>query len=302
MMPRPPAGATVVAPEPKGVRIVAQATTAAQAPRRLGDRVEEAIERRTDVAQEIAEGEASPPPRRRLIKRGIWLAVTCVSLYLVAPGLGDVLGSWDDVARLGAGWLVGMALLQVAVLACLWTLQRLALHTKVWRAVISSQLASNAMSKVAPGGAALGPALQYRMLVESGVKSTHVAGGLTASNLVTFAIVLALPVMAIPAIIRGGVQRTLLEATIVGVAAFLVLASVAAACAISDRPLVWVGATVQRVRNRLRRRAAPLTELPRRLLRERDRILEVLGARWKAAVLAGVGRWGFDYATLLAAL
>ena len=42
--------------------------------------------------------------------------------------------------------------------------------------------------------------------------------------------------------------------------------------------------------------------LPQRLLRERDRLLATLGPRWKRALLATVGRWTFDYLTLLAAL
>jgi uncharacterized membrane protein YbhN (UPF0104 family) len=70
----------------------------------------------------------------------------------------------------------------------------------------------------------------------------------------------------------------------------------------TDRPLAWVGRTAQAIRNRLRRRSPPVTELPDRLLRERDRILETLGPRWHRALLATVGRWTFDYATLLAAL
>ncbi|HET9041423.1 MAG TPA: flippase-like domain-containing protein, partial [Gemmatimonadales bacterium] len=39
-----------------------------------------------------------------------------------------------------------------------------------------------------------------------------------------------------------------------------------------------------------------------RLLAERNRILIVLGRQWWEALLATVGRWAFDYATLLAAL
>src|SRR6185312_5552643 len=80
------------------------------------------------------------------------------------------------------------------------------------------------------------------------------------------------------------------------------LFAVGAICVASDRPLRWVGRLVQRVRNRLRRHSEPLTGLPSRLLRERDRILGTLGPRWKRALLATVGRWAFDYATLLAAL
>ncbi len=56
------------------------------------------------------------------------------------------------------------------------------------------------------------------------------------------------------------------------------------------------------MRNRLRRGAEPLHRLPERLLRERDRILATLGPRWKRALAATVGRWTFDYLTLLAAL
>ena len=42
--------------------------------------------------------------------------------------------------------------------------------------------------------------------------------------------------------------------------------------------------------------------LPARLLRERDRIVATLGPQWLRALLATIGRWAFDYGTLLAAL
>ena len=61
-----------------------------------------------------------------------------------------------------------MAGLQAASLACLWALQYVALHGTRWRPVITSQLAGNALAKIAPGGGAMGSALQYRMLVRSG--------------------------------------------------------------------------------------------------------------------------------------
>jgi len=170
------------------------------------------------------------------------------------------------------------------------------------RAVATSQLAGNALSKVAPGGGAIGAALQYRMLVAAGFPSRPVVSGLTATSLLTFAVVLALPVLAIPALIRGAVDRTLLEAAIAGLVIFVVLAAVSALMLARDGPLLWIGRVVQRARNRLRRNSEPLRTLPDRLIRERDRILETLGPRWKRALLATVGRWAFDYATLLAAL
>ena len=54
---------------------------------RIGDRVERAIEDRADVRHEIERGEAAAPARGRVRRTVFWLAVTGVSLYLVAPSL-----------------------------------------------------------------------------------------------------------------------------------------------------------------------------------------------------------------------
>jgi uncharacterized protein (TIRG00374 family) len=270
---------------------------------KVGDRLEHAIEGRADLSSEIVRGEAAgPPERRRLLRTAIWLGLTAISLYLVAPSLLDVLGSWKDVQKIDVPWLFAMAALQTLSLASLWALQRLAVRMRRWEPVVTSQLAGNAMSKIAPGGGAVGAAVQYRMLVESGLDRTAAVGGLTVANLLTFAFVLAMPVLAIPALIRGVVPRSLADAALIGVAVFAVLAAVGAWALLSDRPLRTIGRLVQRARNRMRPHAEPLAGLPARLLRERDRVLETLGPQWPRALLATSGRWAFDYATLLAAL
>ena len=140
------------------------------------------------------------------------------------------------------------------------------------------------------------------MLVQAGLPPAATVSALTAVNLLVFAVVLALPVLAIPALLRGSVDRSLLETAVVGLVIFFVASAVGAVLLSTDRPLAWVGRLIQRVRNRLRRGAEPLRHLPERLLRERDRILSTLGPRWKRALAATVGRWTFDYLTLLAAL
>jgi putative heme transporter len=134
------------------------------------------------------------------------------------------------------------------------------------------------------------------------VPSQNAVSGLTAANILTFGVVLALPVLAIPTLFRGGVQRTLVEAMIVGLVVFVVLAVLATLTMTRDEPLRWIGRMAQRIRNRLRRKSEPLRTLPDRLVHERDRVLGTVGPRWKRALLATVGRWAFDYATLLAAL
>jgi uncharacterized protein (TIRG00374 family) len=271
---------------------------------RLGDRVEQAIEDHADAEREIARGEqvAATAPPRRLRRTIFWLAITGVSLYLVLPSVLDTLSSWRDIKRFAPIWLVAMLLAQTTAVACLWALQHIAIAVGSWPAVISSQLAGNGLAKVAPGGGATGSALQYKLLIASRVPSRAALSGLTAANLLTFGVMLALPVLAIPALIRGSVQRTLVEAAVVGLVIFVVLAALSTWLFTRDEPLLWIGRTAQRIRNSLRRHAEPLTNLPARLVRDRNRILDTLGPHWKRALLATVGRWAFDYATLLAAL
>ena len=111
----------------------------AQAPRRrVGDRLEEALEHRADVAGELARGEreleAEPARRSASLRRTIfWLAVSGVSLYLVAPSVIAALGSWRQIERLSPAWLAAMALLQAAALFCMWVLQLLSRFVLKWR-------------------------------------------------------------------------------------------------------------------------------------------------------------------------
>jgi uncharacterized protein (TIRG00374 family) len=266
----------------------------------LGDRLEHAIEARTDVAAEIEEAEKKRP--RQLRRTVFWLVVTGVSIYLVFPSLVQVFGSWRDITRFSLAALAAMAGLQLASIACVWALQYVALRAQHWRPVIASQLAGGALAKIAPGGGALGSALQYRILVRAGLPPAATVTALTTVNVLVFAIVLAMPVLAIPALLRGRVDPTLLDTALIGLAVFVVASVGGAVLITTDRPLAWIGRTVQRVRNRLRRGAEPLRELPERLLRERDRIVGTLGPRWKRSLLAAVGRWTFDYLSLLTAL
>jgi hypothetical protein len=269
----------------------------------FGDRFERGLEQRIDIEDELTrEQEEVAGGGRSLRSTLFWLAVTGVSLYLVAPSLIDVLGSAEDLDRIDWIWFPVMFLLQTGSLACLWALQRMALHGASWPDVIESQLAGNALSKIAPAGGAVGGALQYRMLVDAGQERGRAVAGITAVNLLTFAVVLALPVLALPSFVRGSVDRNLIEATVIGVGVFALLLAAGVALLAYDKPIRWVGRAVQSARNRMRRGCPPLETLPQRLTRERDKLLATLGPSWKQALLATVGRWAFDYATLLAAL
>ena len=266
----------------------------------IGDRVERAIERHADTVGEIRRGEREKP--RALLRNVVWLVVTAVSLYLVFPALVDTFSSWRQITRFSPASLLAMFGLQVAVCGCLWYLQRVALGGVHWRPVIAAQLSSNALSNIAPGGGPLGAALQYRIFVAAGLEGPAVASALTAVNLLVFAVVLGLPVLAIPGLLRGSVNRDLLEAAGAGLAAFAVIVGIGALLMSTDRPLAWVGRVAQSTRNRIRRTSPPMVDVPDTLLKERDQISTVLGARWKRALSATAGRWLLDFMTLLTAL
>jgi putative heme transporter len=241
--------------------------------------------------------------RRKLIVRGLLLLATGVSLYLLAPGLIEVFSSWRSVTQLSPLWLGIMAIFEAASFVAVWELQRIALGTSSWFAVGTSQLAGNAFGRIVPGGVATAGALQYRLLVQAGIPPARVASGIAAVSVLTFAAVLALPVLALPAIIGGTrVDPGLAQGAYVGAGTFVLMAAAGAVFARWDRALELVGRAVQWALNRFRRRRPPVEGLPRRLLVERDALVATFGPRWLMTAVAVLGRWGFDYLALIAAL
>ena len=239
-----------------------------------------------------------------LATRGILLAVTGVSLYLLAPALLEVFGAYDRLDEFAPLWWVAMVVLQVGSYACMWAVQRMAMRADRWGPVITSQLASNSFGRVVPGGVAAAGAMQYAMLARGGVPAAQAASGMTASSVLVFGILLALPLLALPAVLFGApVDPGLGRAALIGGVVFVLLCAAGASAIVWDRPLLALGRAGQSIRNRIfRKRRKPLTGLPQRLLRERNAVREALGRRWWQALLLSAGRWVLDYLTLLAAL
>ncbi len=238
-----------------------------------------------------------------LAKRGLLLAVTGVSLYLLAPALLEVFGAYDRLDDFNALWWIPMVLLQIGSYACIWELQKISMRAERHGPVVTSQLASNAFGRVVPGGVAAAGAMQYAMLTRGGVPAGRAASGMTASSVLVFGILLALPLLALPAVLFGApVDPGLGRAALIGGVLFVLLFGAGAAALLWDRPLVLIGRAAQTARNRFRRSKPPMTGLPDRLLRERNSVTMVLGQRWWQALLLAVGRWLLDYATLIAAL
>lgn len=237
-------------------------------------------------------------------RRIVFLAAAAIGLYFVWPRLVDVFAAAPGLAHVSPLWFIAMLLLETASFACYWALMRVTLHERRWSVVITTQLASNAFSRLVPGGAVSGGPASYSMLVAAGASRARTITGLTANTLLSTAVLLALPILSIPAILVGGLQVAsgLVNALRLGAALFGLIIAGGAVGLFTDRPLKLAGAVAQRVRNRLRPRREPLTGLPQHLIEERDLIRSVLGDRWWQALPMAAGNWLFDYTALLAAV
>ncbi len=230
------------------------------------------------------------------------VGVAALALYAVLPGLIEVLQAWPRLAEIAPGWFAVMLMAELASFGCVWLLQRFVFVGAPWFALVTSQLASNAFSRVVPGGAAAGGALQYRMLTVAGVDTARSAAGLTAISLITTASVLMLPLLSLPAVVDpqvvvpGGLEA----AAWIGAGIFAAMFGLGLLLATTTTPLLQLGHLIDRARRRLGRPTDG--DLGQRLLEERSVVLGSLGRRWPWAVMTAVGKWLFDFYALLAAL
>ena len=273
-------------------------------PHRPRDPAEQAeLERIAGARIDERIGSAPPSTRRQIIRWLVVLTIALVSFNIVGPSVVETLSSAPRLATLTWWWFPIMALLEAASFAALWAVQWIAIRrAKLWE-IAMSQMAGNALGRIVPGGGAAAGALQYRMLVDSGTPRGSAATGLTATNILTFGVLLGLPFLAVPAILLGLPIDRGLRQSLVWVGAFLVaLGGGAIVLVVSEAPLRIVGDRVERVRNRMRPHAPPLTGVPDRLIHERDLMLSIIGERWKRALLASVLKWLLDLGVLVAAL
>jgi hypothetical protein len=246
-------------------------------------------------------GTASDGVRAIVIRIG-GLALAGVSLYLLAPKVLDVFASWPKLSAIDPWWLGLAVAFEALSYVSLWTLQRIGLRTRSWFAVGTSQLAAGAAGSVIPGGGAAATALQYRMLTRAGIPAGHVGSGLAASWAATTATALALPVVATLALIGGtAVPRGLRQVAYLGGGAFVVIALAGAAVLAWDRPLELIGRAVRACARKVGK-GERVEDLPARLLVRRDAVKAAFAARPVLAILAAVGKWGFDYLALICVL
>jgi uncharacterized protein (TIRG00374 family) len=237
------------------------------------------------------------------MKRLVPVVIAGLVLYGVAPAVLEVLGAYRRLGNLAPEWWLAVIATSAAGTWCMCALQRIALNSTAWFAVIASQLAGTAFSKVVPGGSAAAAALQARMLVQAGVAPALVGTGLTAGALLLLAALAGLPLLALPAVLLGRhMPDGLLQTAVIGLCVFVVLFVIGALLFANDRVLRAIGRTLRAANRKLRPRHTPTDELPERLLDERDLLRRSLGQAWPKAVATAAGRWIFDFLSLYATL
>ncbi len=230
------------------------------------------------------------------------LALAGVSLYLLAPKLLDVFSSWPELSAINPWWIAPALVFEACSYISLWVLQRIALGTRSWFIVGTSQLAAGAAGSVVPGGGAAATALQYGMLTRAGIPRARIGPGLAASWAATTATALALPVVATLTLIGGtATPRGLRQVAYLGGGAFLVVVLLGAAVVVWDWPLQSIGRAVQAMARWIKK-GDRVRDLPANLLTRRDAVKAAFAARPGIALLAAVGKWGFDYLALICVL
>ena len=237
------------------------------------------------------------------IKQGVMLALAVTALYLFSPQLLELVSSAERFRTIRPAWFGVMVALEVVSFICTWWLIRIVLPDVSWFVAATSQLVSNAVSRIF-GGAASGGATLYRMLSVSGVSHTEAAGALAATSILSTAALFAIPATGfLMAVLGAPVPEALWPAAVAGGVLFSLLVVFGWLALAFDRPLRGLGRVLQRVVRWLAARFHKSWSVqPERLLEERDRLVDVLGSRWGRAVTAAALNWAFDYLALVAAL
>ena len=241
---------------------------------------------------------------RRTLVWGVGLAIAATAMYFMQDQLRDLLSSGPRLRTIRPGWFVVMFALELASFVCLWWLTRIVIPQASWFVAATSQLVSNAVSRVIPGGAATGGAVYYRMLASAGIESSKAGGALAVTSVMTTAALVAIPAVAgIMALLGAPIPESLLPAAMAGGVMFVVLLAIGSLAVAFTRPLELAESGVRvlmRLLGRVLRRSWTVGH--GQFKAERDRLVAVVDHRWPAVVAASAGKWAFDYLALIAAL
>jgi uncharacterized protein (TIRG00374 family) len=236
--------------------------------------------------------------------RVFFLTALALILYLFLPTIVDFLAEAPKLASVDWWWYLIMAAFMTAAFAAAWELTHIAVPGISRFVAACSQLVSNAMAKVIPGGAVAAGATYFQMLSVSGVPTGKAAAALAAVSFISNLVLFSLPGIAVLiAAVSAPIPDGLLPVAVVGTLLFAVMFSAVFVLVRFDKPLLFVGGVVERVgawaARRFHRDWSPTAKA---FLEQRNDVVTALGRRWWKALLAAVANWMLDYLVLVTAL
>lgn len=237
--------------------------------------------------------------------RVAFLALSLVALYFLFP---RVLNLFQEQAPQLEGirwqWFLVMFALMAGAFAAQWELTRIAVPGITMFVSATSQLTSNAMTKLIPGGQLVAGAVYFQMLSASGVPMGQAAAALAAVSFLSTMVLFSLPgVAVVVAAASAPIPQGLLPVAIVGTILFLIMVAGAVVLVRFDRPLYALGWAVEHVVAWAARRFKQDWAISAQdFVDRRDEVMEALGPRWWRALAMAVLNWMLDYATLFVAL
>lgn len=244
------------------------------------------------------------------VRRAMVLATIILVLSYFAPQLFDrlleVLSSAERLRNIEPWWFVAMIAAEIVSFACLWWLIRILLPKVSWFVAATSQLTSNSISRVVPGGGgpAAGGAALYRMLSVSGTSPTQAAGALAATSVLSTAALAAIPAVGFTIALFGApIPEGLSPIAIASAVLCVLVLGVGFIALRQTKPLLIAGTVLDRIlrlAGRVFRKDWSVD--PKNLVLERDRLGKLLGAKWPQATAASALNWTFDYLVLVFAL
>jgi hypothetical protein len=225
-------------------------------------------DRSVPPSEERAVTDRGATSARQYFKSGALLVVAAASLYLLLPKLVSVYSSWKSLEH--ADWRFAFLVVAFEGVSslCLWQVDRIALGTSALFPIACAQLAGNALGRIVPASAT--PATVV-MLRDAGMDGGEAAAAFTTSTWLQVSTALALPVLAIPAMLGGvPVNHGLATAAYVGAGAIFVLVLAGVILFKTDAPLDRLGRAAEWLTNATVRRDHPVQGLSHELLSDRD--------------------------------
>jgi len=244
------------------------------------------------------------PVWRTILIRSLFLLAMAVVLYFLWPKLVNLLSSAEKLSGIEWYWFVLMGVLMTGAFAAAWELTHIAVPDISRFLAATSQLVSNALAKVVPGGVVAAGATYFQMLTVSGVPRGQAAAALAAVSFISNLVLFSLPAVAlIVAAISAPIPSDLLPVALAGGVLFLLMFSVVFSIVRWDKPLLLVGRVVERVGGWLGPKLHKEWELSAQgFLDHRIEVVVALGRRWPKALGAAVLNWMLDYMVLFTAL